>query len=795
MEHAELSSRNAIVMDSMALVMGNCKNFFAVPIAPQKTVRVELSKKNLASRSNAVADENPRLVIHGNVLYNFNYRSYLDTPFAEHDIIQQSVQTRFDVNIKNNYPFTVYLTHRNSNSAYFLNATDISVQFRQANMLEGIKGNLRKELDQQLNYKLLQLSPEQLYQLQKNGTHQFDSLLNTGNTIKDLPFQADGLKKSLTGLYNEYKTKKDRLNQLSQWLNGPNRFQQLVEEKEKRIHDSIMAIIKKQQPLAAPNLKDSATKAIARLLANGSFKGNKPLEQDPLDALEEKARKRQGQLDSASKYTVATVQEKQKELEQLKKQVTAAENRLKSFQKATRDSLLQLKQLLGKVHSNELLGEYLTRTGKSRNELPALQRALLSIKQIGIGRTWIDYSDLTVKNVSLNGANIELNPSNIYLAAAAGKVNYRFRDFIIKGDASGSSQSLGLIRMGYGNKDRNNLILTYYSGKKALLNQRGSADSAAVQSISGISLESRFNIDRNNYMVAEYARSTGPAMAGKMLDFSQHTNEAWTVKLFSDYPSTHTKITGYYRKMGEGFQSFTLYPTNANQEAWSFKLKQGLWKQKLQLEAAIRKNDFNSPIAAPGFSSSTVFKSFQATVRVKKYPLLTIGFYPTSQLAMSSTNLLYEQQFNTLNAIVSHTYFVNKASMSSSMVYTRFYNSGNDTGFIYYNASSCIFNHSVYLSSFVLQGIVTLTKQESIKQLTVEPLVTYQLGQWLSLTGGVKWSRINQQQTLWGGTGGMNLLLKKIGTLQLQYDKSFLPGFNRDLLPVNLGRITFNREF
>jgi hypothetical protein len=31
--------------------------------------------------------------------------------------------------------------------------------------------------------------------------------------------------------------------------------------------------------------------------------------------------------------------------------------------------------------------------------------------------------------------------------------------------------------------------------------------------------------------------------------------------------------------------------------------------------------------------------------------------------------------------------------------------------------------------------------------------------------------------------------------LQMQYDKIYLPGYSRNLLPVDMGRVTFSREF
>ena len=133
--------------------------------------------------------------------------------------------------------------------------------------------------------------------------------------------------------------------------------------------------------------------------------------------------------------------------------------------------------------------------------------------------------------------------------------------------------------------------------------------------------------------------------------------------------------------------------------------------------------------------------------------------------------------------------------MNSNATYTKFYNQGNDSGFIYYNAATFTFNQSVNLKSFILQGIATVTDQSLLHQTTLEPGVTYILRNKFSVSGSAKWSRVNRTETLWGGSAGLNLYLGKVGILQMKYDKIFLPGYNRNLLPVDMGRVTFSREF
>lgn len=708
----------------------------------------------------------PFITVHGNLTYNFNYRSYIDTPFAERDMMQHSIQARLNVKLKDKYPFTVYLTSRRSNSPYFSNATDISFQFRQSEMLEDIKRKMRKEAESILSEKALLLTPAQLYQRQKDGilkdAGKFSVTEVNNAADKMIAAKKKEAEEKFKKLYDDYKSKMDRLAALQEWAKHTSRIQEAVEEKEKKLRGD------------GDRLKDSLQNVV--MTAANKLYGNKL----------QKA-------DSAFKGAKEKMDEKQKQIDSLKNEIAKSEKELKLFQKKITDSVQQLRKQINAITDKDALYAYLQKTGQSNTQLTRLQKTMLSLKQVGIGRTWIDYSELTVKNISLNGINVEANPGNVYMAAAAGKVNYRFRDYIVKGSYAGSNQSVGLVRAGFGKKDKSNFIVTYYSGKKALLNQRSTADSAAVQSISGLSVESRAALDANNYLVGEYARSTTPALKGKILDFKDHTNEAWSLKLFTHY--NNTKLTSYYRRTGENFQSFTLFPTNNRQDAWMVKANQTIWKKQIILDAAVRKNDFNSPIALPDFTNKNVFKSFQITERIAKYPFASVGYYPSSQLTLSNNNVLYENRYNTLNAIVSHSYFLGKLSMNSNVTYTRFYNSGIDTGFIYYNASTFTLSHSVNLSRFILQGVYTITDQSLLHQTTIESGVTYQLKNKLSVSGSIKWSRVNHTETLWGGTAGLNLYLNKIGVLQLQYDKIYLPGYNRNLLPVDMGRLTFSREF
>lgn len=698
------------------------------------------------------------LTVHGNITYNLNYRSYIDTPFTQNDVVQQSLQTRLDITLKEQLPFTVFFTTRRSNSPFFNNATDVSFQFRQQEMLSSIKKKMIDDADDLLRNPYLRKNLAQLLVNRDSINGKLDgsftkTLIGTSKDFLNPLYEQKkiAILDSLKVLQQQYFKANFEFELLSFFVKSKSGIQDLIERKEELLRNEKTSSID-------TNIYD-------KYLKNA--------------------------IDSNDNLT--KINKVKEEVELQRNNLIELQKKFQHFQKKISDSLNQLKKIVNSIKDKKDLEDFLYQGNLNNSKLTRLQKVLLSVKQIGIGRTWIDYSELTVKNISLNGINVELNPNKVYVAAAAGKVNYRFRDYIVKGNYAGSNQSVGLLRAGFGKKDGTNFIVTYYSGKKALLNQRSINDTAAVQPIAGISIETKAALNANNYLIAEYAKSTSPSIKGKIFDLQNKTNEAWSIKLFSTYGKT--KLTSYYRKTGEGFQSFTLFPTNNKQDAWMIKINQSLWRNKFLVDAAIRKNDFNSPIAAPQFSTTNIFKSLQLTLRVPKFPFISVGYYPSSQLSLSNNNVLFESRYNTLNAIVSHTYVLGNLSMLSNATYTKFYNQQIDSGFIYYNATTFNFEHTINLKHFNLQGIASITQQNFIHQLSIEPVVTYQPNNKFSITGGAKWNRINKANTLWGGRAAMFFKVDKIGTIQLQYDKIYLPGFYRNLLPVDVGRITFNRVF
>jgi hypothetical protein len=83
---------------------------------PTEFVTVE---RNIEKTLPAAKPHSRLLKVSGNIFYDVYYRSRIDTPYAERDIYQHTVQTRLDILYKDQYPMRVYLTTRFSNSSLF----------------------------------------------------------------------------------------------------------------------------------------------------------------------------------------------------------------------------------------------------------------------------------------------------------------------------------------------------------------------------------------------------------------------------------------------------------------------------------------------------------------------------------------------------------------------------------------------------------------------------------------------------------------------------------------------------
>jgi hypothetical protein len=663
-----------------------------------------------------ILKKDPLLTVHGNVQYEYLFRSFADTPFYQKDFRQHTIRASLGITVKDKYPININLVIRKSNSPYFKDFFDGGMVFD--------RFAYYKNMRQHMLEKIVASLPEQGY--------------------------LDAAKKLLTKELDKLNLKKRSL--------GTNGFsQQLIEEREKLYN------LKHHMPVVkAPTVKDNSIDSLKSILR-------------------EKYNERRKELDSLA-YAV----------QRLKHKIDSMENKLTT-------TIAQARQKINKATNPAELVKVGIAYGIGEKQ-KKFEKLIAGIRAIGIGRTGLNYSELTAKSISLTGLNLEYN-SRVYLALTTGKIDYGFRDFFGKNTRS-LKQHLVMGRIGIGNVEKRAIILSLFSGSR--INYGAVLNDSATHNIllAGYSLETILRKDENTFLVAELAKSTRPLTGnfgenrelGSLFRFSDHSNIGISVKGQTQIPETATRFSGLFRKTGRNFQSFSLFNYNTDQTAWMIKADQSFLKDKINLAATVRRNDFVNPFTEKSFKTTTVFTSIQLSARIPKGPAINIGYYPGSQLYIIDKNRVRENVYYIMNGSVIHQYKVRGWRMMSSAIYNNYTTKGTDSGFINYRGTNYMFSQSVSSGRLQWQGNFIYTDQQELKFYSLETNTDYAVGK-IRLAAGLKYNRIIDGRAYWGGVGQLVLETKMAGSLQLQYEKTFLPTIQRTLFPVEVGRLNWTKFF
>ena len=566
-----------------------------------------------------------------------------------------------------------------------------------------------------------------------------------------------GLKDSLAGRMLD--AKRSKLLDLEKWLNSSAQLQKLVEANE---------IIQIPRVTYEPDLPDS------------------------INAAREDALKKMAVIfldlykSSAEKYIQLN-----KEVDSLEKAYNQSLGRIKRIQQIVSGGWRDFA-------SYNKWKEQLTALGVGHLDVPPKYRWLMGIRTLNLGRSVLNQSELTAKNISVNGINFEYN-SWYYLGVTAGIIDYRFRDFIVS-PLKKTPQYLYILRLGLGTMQGNHIIVSGFRGQKQLFT--GSTNRGGLSSINvmGYSVKGRINLNKTSYLTAEVAESVSPdfrnnpAIESTKFGLSDKTNNAYAVYLFSYIPSTGSRIEGMYKYTGANFQSFSSFQTNAGQQAWYVKADQHFFKKQLRISAALRSTDFFNPFIVQQYKSNTIFKSVTATFRKRKWPVVTVGYIPMSQITRLG-NQLIESRFQTLNASSYYLYKIHKTNGATSVVYNQFYNDHLDSSCLYYNAVNVYASQHFYFRLFTTGVVAAYTKNNNYQLLVLEEMVAWNFPKWGTVGFGVKVHNFNKDILRLGGYANATMRIGKGDMLSLSVEKGYLPGYNGGLIQNEMASIQFAKAF
>ncbi len=704
------------------------------------------------------------ITIHGNVSYDFFYRSKIDTPFSQQNLQQHTERVWLNVLIKEKYPFKIGFTARQSNSPFYRDLYNTNLNFDRYGYTKNIK----------------------------------QDMLNRLNIVK---WQNPDLKIIDTAL----KLQMQKYEGLKKFINGPEALQRIIEERERAffskqknkteaLKDSLAETIPVYNTIKLPNGKSLIVKKDSLINA---FK-----EKTKTDSLQNVYKQKTGLLSDSS--FAAVLQNKKDQLDKLEQSIAKLKHQSDSIKNSITQNVSKVKQLIYKATNPQELEKIATQNGISEAKKEKLQNILANIKTLGIGRSMVDYTELTAQNVMLTGINVEYNPS-YYAAFAAGKIDYGFRDFFGRGIKQ-KEQYLLLGRMGWGNRDKRSIILTLFDGRKNNYAGLLAADSGNNTSkLFGYSIETIIKKNENTFFSVEVAKSTktkvtttAAAPANKpdnLFKYNDDSNMGFNIKGQTAITETDTKISGFFRKTGEQFQSFSLFTYNTNQQMWQLRADQSFCKRKVNVTAMLRQNDFTNPLTDKTFKTSTVFKSLQVNIKVPHWPVINAGYYPGSQFYIVDNNTVRENVYYILNGSALYAYKFKAIDMNSSFIYNRYFNQATDSGFVLYKGINYIFSQAVTLSKLQLEGSYSFNRQSELNYYTLDANGDYSIKKFLRIGGGVKYNHVLGAQNYWGQSIRLSTDFKKLGGIQLHYEKSYLPTIQQTLYPVEIGRVSYYKFF
>lgn len=646
--------------------------------------------------------------------YHYNYRSNIDTPYAEQDIAQHNITGQLQVTAAGVLPFRIKYWVRKSNSAIFRDIADVQVVF------EG--GTFRNSAQAAIKEQLLKL--------------------------------AAGLKDTLTEKLLELK--RAGLAQVSRLL-GAFTPQSLIEAQEILVVPDISF---------DPRLPDSANRRRA-------------------DSVRQKAAwLLKTYADTKARYDAIKqdVDSLQHKYEENVKKIA----RYRQMVNGSWKEVTSIREWKYKLKEYELEG----------TTIPYKHAWISGVRNFSLGRSVADHSELTAKNISINGISFAYQ-SWYYLAVLAGTVNYRFRDFAVN-RSNRSPQYMYLVRGGVGKLEDNHLILSYYSGRKQLFIP--GANSNGLLTVSGITAEMQLRLNPHIWLTTEIARSasaglrTDPSSSSGKFDLSDKTRRAIAARIYAYLPLTGTRLEGFYKHTGANFQSFSNFQTNAVVESWYIKAEQPVFKRMIRLAAAVRKNEFSNPFLVQSYRSNTIFKSITATVRVRRWPLLTAGYQPMSQLTVLNGQVA-ENRFQALTATLYYQYKIKDLPIASTAMLNRFYNTGADTGFVYYNASSFYLAQNFFFKAFTANVAVSITRNPSYSMQVLEGAIQPYIPRLGTVTLGVKIHNYNAILTRMGGYVNANVRIGKADMMNMGFESGYLPGFRQGLTRNTMASVQYTKYF
>lgn len=429
----------------------------------------------------------------------------------------------------------------------------------------------------------------------------------------------------------------------------------------------------------------------------------------------------------------------------------------------------------------------------SQLSLPRWVSFLLGVRSFSLGRSMVNASELTAKNINANGLSFEYE-RGIYLAATVGGLDYRFRNLALS-NTKRSFNPFYLVRVGVGAKMADHLILSGYSGKK---NWPTASDQQFSVRVSGISVDAKKMLGKHWWISGEVAQSmapnyrTNPLKEQTQLGFSGQANNAYALGFGGYSPRLQTRFEAGYRKSGQNFQSFSNWQMNTALTNWSMKWDQSLWQKRIRLQLAIRTSQWENSFLPQAYNTSSIIRSGLLVFQQRKLPVVTIGYIPVSQLARLGESVV-ETRYQMVSGNIWHSYRLGSAGLSSSVSFLRSFD-GRDSLLQYQNSQNLQVSQSLYFKLFSSSLSVSFIQNPLYRYDVWDHRIQVPLFSHKTVIGfGTKIYHYNLQEEKLGLSLNGAFSVFKTDQLSFFFEKAYLPGMVGGLTPADMGHVQFTK--
>ena len=270
------------------------------------------------------------------------------------------------------------------------------------------------------------------------------------------------------------------------------------------------------------------------------------------------------------------------------------------------------------------------------------EKLFLNIKTLGIGKTYPEYSALTVSGVPVNGVNLEFNPGLLYFAVAAGNNSDGIDDVSFK-------RSFLAGRIGLGEKENAHFFLTAFKMKDDLnsIQVSSSNQSLLPQENVVFGSEGKLNLFKKlieidgegaisgftrNLNDADFVSESIPGFVKNLLTpkLSTSFDYAWKGKIAFNHEPSATYLSLGAKRIGPGFMSLAAPNLRQDQFQLDFNFDQKFADRKITMKTFFRVYNDN---LINWKQSTTTTTSFGVNLGFyfPNIPFVQINYSPYSQ--------------------------------------------------------------------------------------------------------------------------------------------------------------------